>query len=239
MKGLSQAAFLSFIEVRAFHLAPFRKDADVALIQLVALVPTAKVFTARLLAAYLEAQSHAPSHTAHLHPALAALPSSQPTNGTNGPPSPRKLSVGGGAATAASQQRKGTAALAPYWRLPTLSSPLGKGDAGAGASPELLALFARLPIEVPLPPSSSSSSTSAGKAKLPRSFFRAGKMSARHRCVKEALAEVLEELEMEREGHEEGEAAEERAARAWEEIRGVMERVEETVQEAKRRVEEQ
>ncbi|GAA6058293.1 hypothetical protein NBRC10513_001801, partial [Rhodotorula toruloides] len=184
-------------------------------VSLVEILSTHKLcppFTIRLLAAYLETHSHPLSAYPSLLPSsdIASLPNPGST-------SPRKLSLNAtnSAASLDLNHTNGPSSTSSYWRIPSLDSS------------DLLHLVARVPIEVPLPPSAAT--TSARMPRLPRTFTRAARAAESHALIKHALVGVLVD--------EAGSAGKAGHDDALKKLRKVMERVEEVVDATRARVE--
>lgn len=131
--------------------------------------------------------------------------------------SPRKLSVQptNSAASLDSNHANSSPSTSSYWRVPSLDSS------------DLLHLIARVPIEVPLPPSSTPNTSKVRR--LPRTFARAEKAGGSHALVKQALVAVIFD--------DAGSAGGARHDDGLKKLRKMMERVEEVIKEARERVE--
>ncbi|GEM10127.1 hypothetical protein Rt10032_c10g4144 [Rhodotorula toruloides] len=183
----------------------------VSFVELLSTYKLCPPFSARLLGAYLDTHSH----PLNAYPSL--LPSSDTAALPNPTTSPRKLCLQAtnSAASLDSGHAHGSSSTSSYWRVPSLDSS------------DLLHLVARIPIEVPLHPSSATSSSRTPG--LPRTFTRAERAADSHALVKHALVGILVE-----EAGSQGPAGRGDALKTLLEI---MERVEGVVKEAKARVE--
>ncbi|GAA5838713.1 hypothetical protein JCM9279_003837 [Rhodotorula babjevae] len=202
------------------------QDDFVALVELLADVPTAHVFTTRLFAAYLETHAHPPATVAQYRPSFTAnAPSSQPI-------SPRKLSattslskLNPSSSASSSSAAHPAPAHSAYWRIPTLAHPA-----------RLVDLALRVPRDVPLGAAAAGAAASAGKLKdkaragLSR---RAQLEASRFEIVKEAVVElVVQRARREAEEGERRDGREEEEEEVLRRVRAAVERVEDLVRAA-------
>lgn len=224
MKALAQDDFVALVEVRPPLPTAHQRLSSLTTCaaQLLADVPTANVFTTRLLAAYLETHSHPPAAVSQHHPSFSdTATSSQPV-------SPRKLSATTSltkldpSSTSSSAARPAPAHSA-YWRVPSLAHPA-----------QLVDLALRIPRDVPLG-DSASASAAKGKGKARAGLSRRAQLEvSRFEVVKEAIVGLVlqrarrdtEDDEGERGGGGEGEDE------VLRQVRAAVERVEELVRAA-------
>ncbi|GAA5928130.1 hypothetical protein JCM3775_002825 [Rhodotorula graminis] len=205
------------------------QDDFVALVEHLADISTAQVFTTRLLTAYLETHSHPPSAVVQLHPSFAPSTLASTADPSH-PLSPRKLS----ATTSLSKLNHSSASIptatahSAYWRIPSIAQPA-----------QLFDLAQRVPRDVPLRGgrggAGASASASADKGKGPAGLSRRAQLEvARFEVVKEAVVGlVVGQARRDVVGEDgERERGDEERAEVLRQVREAVERVEKLVRVA-------
>ncbi|GAA5889246.1 hypothetical protein JCM8208_007814 [Rhodotorula glutinis] len=197
------------------------QDDFVALVEHLADIPTATVFTTRLLTAYLETHSHPPSTALQHHPSFGSSPLTSTTATSSHPISPRKLSATTSLSKldpSSSSARPVAPAHSAYWRIPTLARPA-----------QLVDLAQRVPRDVPLGVAAgvgASASKGKGRSGLSR---RAQLEVVRFEVVKEAVVGLVVQQARRDDGGDGGGRDEEKEDEVLREVRAAVGRVEELV----------